>query len=125
MPRTKKPLQIVLDPESLARVERLKYTVDGVNGNVSKLIQGLLKEKDEAVAATREELKAAITAKAKSDAKLFVEEFNEPLDSSATDWDSEAWGEARRELRLPRESWNWGWEIYSEALAAETSALCR
>jgi len=63
-------------------------------------------------------------------AQAFVDEFDEPLDSSKTDWDAVAWQEDRRKLSfraalkassdLDAEAW----ELYSTTLEAKTGTLC-
>jgi hypothetical protein len=44
-------------------------------------------------------LEGIVEGHARRDAKLFVEEFGEPLDPATTDWDSTAWGEVQQSLR--------------------------
>jgi hypothetical protein len=65
---------------------------------------------------------------ARRDAKLFVEEFGEPLDPAETDWDSVAWGEALRAVRaadeLTDDECDSLWSVYQETLVSETERLC-
>ena len=63
-------------------------------------------------------------------AQQFVDEFNEPLDSSTTDWDAVAWGEDmrklsfREELKADSDLYNEAWDLYRETLEAKTAELC-
>lgn len=63
-----------------------------------------------------------VEMEATKDAALFVEEFNEPLDSSETDWDSEAWSGVS--LNLTDDEQDVLWPIYQAKLVAETERLC-
>lgn len=60
-------------------------------------------------------------------AQQFVDEFNEPLDSSKTDWDTVAWDEDMRKLsfkdRLKADSdlYNEAWDLYRETLETKTA----
>lgn len=69
---------------------------------------------------------AAIKAKARETAQMFVDEFNEVLDPATTDWDGTAWQEDVSNLpfELSSEQRDAGWEIYQAELIAETERLC-
>mgnify|MGYP003516671842 FL=1 len=70
--------------------------------------------------------RAEIMAAAKATAALFVDEFGEALDPSATDWDSTAWETDSSDLSFRDEIENcWGeaWSLYQNALVIETQRL--
>jgi hypothetical protein len=79
---------------------------------------------------TREDiLRGIIEGMARRDAKLFVDEWDEPIDPAATDWDSTAWGDCLRELRT-RGDWtpdelgqDWLFPHYQSWLVKETERL--
>lgn len=72
-----------------------------------------------------------VCAKAVEDAAAFFEEFGEELDPTTTDWDGEAWGGVRDNLRsaygLDSDTLDLIWPVYSSLLvllthfAAETA----
>jgi hypothetical protein len=71
------------------------------------------------------ELTETVLVEAASDALQFVEEFHEPLDPTATDWDGQAFGATCDQYHLrsfPR--CDDLWPIYQAALVAETRRLC-
>jgi hypothetical protein len=78
---------------------------------------------------TREDiLKGIIEGMARRDAKLFVDEWNEPIDPSATDWDATAWGDNLSVLK--RSNWtevelnqDWLFPHYQAWLVSETERL--
>lgn len=69
---------------------------------------------------------AEIVAAAKATAALFVDEFNEELDPSATDWDATAWEMDSSALSFRDEidnCWGEAWSAYQTALVVETQRL--
>jgi len=72
---------------------------------------------------------AQIEKLADATAQEFVNEFNEPLDSSKTDWDAVAWDEDIRKLtfhdtlKTDGELYNEAWDLYRERLEAKTAEL--
>ena len=70
--------------------------------------------------------RAEIMAAARATAAFFVDEFNEALDPSATDWDSAAWETDPSELSFRDEiedGWGEGGNRYQNALVIETQRL--
>lgn len=67
-----------------------------------------------------------IEKRARETAKLFAEEFNEPFDSEASDWDATAWEEDRKGLDLEGDD-HYGecWDWYVRCLEEETYRLCK
>ena len=80
----------------------------------------LLDELDLAIEQEDKDLMALVLPRAKADAKLFLEEYDEVLDPTATDWDAIAWGEAKRELKIRKYQEDRAWEIYQACLVSET-----
>lgn len=76
-------------------------------------------ERDDLVSS---DLRKEICKRAKATAALFFEEFGEPIDPDSTDWDGTAWGEDRIGLDIEDCDCN-AWEIYQDALIAETKRL--
>lgn len=71
-------------------------------------------------------LEGIVEGHARRDAKLFVEEFREPIDPSATDWDATAWGDVRRALGAnepTEEELDHLWTHYQRWLVSETERL--
>jgi hypothetical protein len=67
----------------------------------------------------------AVVAVAKEDAALFFSEFQEPIDTSSTDWDAEAWSESKivvSEIDENSDPSDYH-QIYMETLQAETQKL--
>jgi hypothetical protein len=67
---------------------------------------------------------ARVLAVARDTARLFVNEFNEPLDPDETDWDATAWCDDLREAGLSEEEADKFWDVYQAELVAETERLC-
>lgn len=71
----------------------------------------------------------AIQAKARETAQMFVDEFNQAPDPSATDWDSTAWQDDGRELQeaghFNNQQWDTAWRVYQAELIAETRRLVK
>lgn len=73
-----------------------------------------------------------IETAARETAKLFVDEFGEPLDPAATDWDGEAWAHDRTAFSVALRQaldrsdplYDEAWRAYDAALVAETERLC-
>lgn len=74
--------------------------------------------------------KQQIETLANQSAQAFVNEFDEPLDSSETDWDAVAWQEDMRKLSFKESLKNdaklyeEAWTLYSETLERKTAELC-
>jgi len=64
-----------------------------------------------------------IKAAGKAAGQLFFEEFGEAIRLDATDWDATAWETDRESLGLEEDHNEKAYEIYSEALEAETERL--
>ena len=74
------------------------------------------------------ETRELIMAAAEATAQVYVDEFCQPLDPSATDWDRVAWQEDRRDIP-GNEEWTGGedmeaWELYQATLVRSTEDLC-
>lgn len=65
----------------------------------------------------------AVLLAARQDAQAFVDEFGQPIDPSATDWDAEAFAMVAADLRLDGDDRNELWPIYQAELVAETARL--
>lgn len=70
----------------------------------------------------KKQLRALIIREAKRDAKLFVSEFQEPLDPAATDWDGAAWSDTKASNLTRAKA---AWELYQRTLVTETQRLCQ
>ena len=60
---------------------------------------------------------------AKDDARMFVEEFGQPIDTAQTDWDGAAWTDAQGSLQLTCQEAESLWPVYQSVLTAETRRL--
>jgi hypothetical protein len=74
----------------------------------------------------KEEIKEA----AHGTAQMFVDEFNEALDPSKTDWDGTAWQEDRSNLSFKdalgnQEIYDEAWTLYQAERVAETERLSK
>jgi hypothetical protein len=67
----------------------------------------------------------AVVKVAKEDARLFFQEFQQPLEPTATEWDTTAWQDSRDVVEAVDEEADPAeyWEVYSETLVAETQRL--
>ena len=67
-----------------------------------------------------------VTKQAKEDAEIFVDEWNEDLNPTQTDWDAEGFQNCQFSFHTQdQKTYDQAWNLYQSALAAETKRLCK
>ncbi len=70
-----------------------------------------------------DELTTKVQGQAMEDAVAFVEEFEEPLDPSATDWDGTAWSDLVRTLNLTSDQAGSLWPLRTSSLSVGAASM--
>jgi hypothetical protein len=68
-------------------------------------------------------IKKAVRKLAIADAQMFFDEWQEPLNSTETDWDAVAWGDSKCVVTALGGDPDEYWGFYSSILEAETERL--